>query len=187
MATSFFDTKEIPELNDKDVILLTSGSMGFGQIKDIVVNLLAQINNAYLVVICGSNEKSKEELEKIDNVNLIVKGFVNNMNDYMAASTVVISKPGGLTTTEIAAMNKPLVHMMPIPGVEDYNANFFANNKMSIRANNINEIVDATKKLLSDKMLREELMINQRKLINKYSAKSLVEYVLKYMNDEEVL
>ena len=43
------------------------------------------------------------------------------------------------------------------------------------------------KKLLSDKMLREELMINQRKLINKYSAKSLVEYVLKYMNDEEVL
>ena len=137
MATSFFDTKEIPELNDKDVILLTSGSMGFGQIKDIVVNLLAQINNAYLVVICGSNEKSKEELEKIDNVNLIVKGF--------------------------------------------------ANNKMSIRANNINEIVDATKKLLSDKMLREELMINQRKLINKYSAKSLVEYVLKYMNDEEVL
>ena len=105
----------------------------------------------------------------------------------MAASTVVISKPGGLTTTEIAAMNKPLVHMMPIPGVEDYNANFFANNKMSIRANNINEIVDATKKLLSDKMLREELMINQRKLINKYSAKSLVEYVLKYMNDEEVL
>lgn len=137
MATSFFDTKEIPELKDKDVILLTSGSMGFGQIKDIVVNLLAQINNAYLVVICGSNEKSKEELEKIDNVNLIVKGF--------------------------------------------------ANNKMSIRANNINEIVDATKKLLSDKMLREELMINQRKLINKYSAKSLVEYVLKYMNDEEVL
>lgn len=137
MATSFFDTKEIPELNDKDVILLTSGSMGFGQIKDIVVNLLAQINNAYLVVICGSNEKSKEELEKIDNVNLIVKGFVNN--------------------------------------------------KMSIRADNINEIVDATKKLLSDKMLREELMINQRKLINKYSAKSLVEYVLKYMNDEEVL
>ena len=137
MATSFFDTKEIPELKDKDVILLTSGSMGFGQIKDIVVNLLAQINNAYLVVICGSNEKLKEELEKIDNVNLIVKGF--------------------------------------------------ANNKMSIRANNINEIVDATKKLLSDKMLREELMINQRKLINKYSAKSLVEYVLKYMNDEEVL
>ena len=66
-------------------------------------------------------------------------------------------------------------------------ANFFANNKMSIRANNINEIVDATKKLLSDKMLREELMINQRKLINKYSAKSLIEYVLKYMNDEEVL
>ena len=187
VASSFFDTSEIPALHDKDVILLTSGSMGFGQIKDIVVNILAQINYAYLVVICGSNEKLKEELEKIDNVNLIVKGFVDNMNDYIAASTIVISKPGGLTTTEIAAMNKPLVHMMPIPGVEDYNANFFANNKMSIRANNINEIVYATKKLLNDKTLREDLMNNQKRLINKCSAKSLVLYVLNNMNEEEML
>lgn len=183
VASSFLKTSSIDELNDKDVILLTSGSMGFGQIKEVVLNLLANINNAYLVVICGSNEKLKEELDKIDNSNLIVKGFVSNMNDYIAASTVVISKPGGLTTTEIAHINKPLVHMMPIPGVEDYNASFFADNRMSIRANNITEVVEATKMLLKDLDLQEELKENQRKLINKYSAKSLVEYVLKYMDE----
>ncbi len=187
VASSFFVTEKIPELVGKDVILLTSGSMGFGQIKDIVLNILAQINNVYLVVICGSNDKLKQELELIDNPNLIVKGFVNNMNDYIAASTIVISKPGGLTTTEIAAMNKPLIHMMPIPGVEDYNANFFANNKMSLRANNVNEVVSETKRLLADRDLQNELIANQKKLINKYSAKSLVEYVIKYMEDGEAL
>ena len=183
IASSFFNTKEIPELKDKDVILLTSGSMGFGQIKEIVVNILAQIPNAYLVVICGSNEKLKNDLDAIINPNLIVKGFVNNMNDYMAASKVVISKPGGLTTTEIAALRKPLVHMMPIPGVEDYNANFFANNKMSIRAGNIESIVRATKELLNDATKRQEMVENQERLINKYSAKSLVEYVINNMKE----
>lgn len=181
VASSFFDTKELPELKDKQVILLTSGSMGFGHIKNIVLNLLASINNAYLVVICGSNENLKKDLEKINNKYLIVKGFVNNMNDYLAASTVVISKPGGLTTTEIAAMNKPLIHMMPIPGVEDYNANFFARNNMSLKAKNIEEIVNATKSLLYDNNLRNKIIDNQKRLINKYSAKSLVEYVIKYM------
>ena len=80
-------------------------------------------------------------------------------------------------------MNKPLVHMMPIPGVEDYNANFFERNSMSIRANNIDNIVNATKRLLEDSKLRNDMISNQKKLINKYSAKSLVEYVIKYMND----
>ena len=183
VASSFFNTKEMPEFKNKKVVLLTSGSMGFGHVKDIVLNLLANIPNAYVVVICGTNETLKNDLEKIDNKHLIVKGFVNNMNDYMASSTVIISKPGGLTTTEIAAMNKPLVHMMPIPGVEDYNANFFERNNMSIRANNIDNIVNATKRLLEDSKLRNDMISNQKKLINKYSAKSLVEYVIKYMND----
>lgn len=187
VATSFFNTKKIPELDGKKIVLLTSGSMGFGQMKNIVLELLKKINDAYLVVVCGTNEVLKKDLESIDNSHLIVKGFINNINDYMAASTVIVSKPGGLTTTEIAAMHKPLVHMMPIPGVEDYNADFFAKNNMSLRANNVLEVVDAVKRLLEDEELQNTLIDNQKKLINRYSAKSLVEYVLKYMEDGEVL
>ncbi len=180
VASDFFNVKEIPELKNKKVILLTSGSMGFGQITNIVKGILKEISDAYLVVICGSNEKLRKELEEIDNPHLLVKGFINNMNDYIAMSKIVISKPGGLTTTEIAAMNKPLIHMMPIPGVEDYNANFFANNRMSLRANSLNEVIECTKKLLKDETLQNELMTNQKKLINKYSAKSMIEYILKH-------
>lgn len=183
VSSDFFNTKEILELKDKKVILLTSGSMGFGQITNIVKGILNEINDAYLVVICGSNEKLKRELEEINDSHLLVKGFINNMNDYIAASKIVISKPGGLTTTEITAMNKPLIHMMPIPGVEDYNANFFASNKMSLRANNLNEVIESAKKLLNDEELQNELIANQKRLINKYSAKSMVEYILKHYED----
>lgn len=51
---------------------------------------------------------------------------------------------------------------------------------MSLRANSLNEVIECTKKLLKDETLQNELMTNQKKLINKYSAKSMIEYILKH-------
>ena len=60
-------------------------------------------------------------------------------------SKVIITKPGGLTSTEVAVIHKPLIHMMPIPGVENYNADFFYENKMSLKANKEEEVVNSLK------------------------------------------
>lgn len=165
---------------DKDMVLVTSGSMGFGEIKDVIKSLLQEID-CYIYVVCGSNIKLKNELEEIKNPNLQVLGFVDNMPDLIRASKLVVAKPGGLTTTEIAALRKPLVHMMPIPGVENYNATFFASNKMSLKANNINEVVESVRKILASTELQEEIINNQKKYINKNSGKDLVVFVKKNM------
>lgn len=178
VASSFFEVEGDVQLpNDKDIILLTSGSMGFGEMEECVKKILEKID-AYLVVVCGSNEALKEKLEKIDNKNLIVKGFINNMNEYMNKASVIIAKPGGLTSTEITMMRKPFVLMMPIPGVENYNASFFESNGMGMRAKNPDEVVSVTQKILDDKTIQEEMINNQKKYINKNSAKDLVDYVL---------
>lgn len=163
--------------SDKDIILLTSGSMGFGEMENCVLKILNDID-AYLVAVCGSNIELKNKLDSIDNDNLIVKGFINNMNEYMYKANVIIAKPGGLTSTEIAMMRKPFVLMMPIPGVENYNASFFENNKMAVRAKTLDEVVSLTKKILLDKTLQEEMINNQAKYINRNSAKDLVDYVI---------
>ena len=178
VASSFLEVKcNILLPNDKDIILLTSGSMGFGEMEECVKKILESID-AYLVVVCGSNEALKEKLEKIDNKNLIVKGFINNMNEYMNKASVIIAKPGGLTSTEITMMRKPFVLMMPIPGVENYNASFFESNGMGMRAKNPDEVVSVTQKILDDKTIQEEMINNQKKYINRNSAKDLVDYVL---------
>lgn len=178
VASSFLEIQDNILLpNDKDIILLTSGSMGFGEMEECVKKILDSID-AYLVVVCGSNESLKEKLEKIDNKNLIVKGFINNMNEYMNKASVIIAKPGGLTSTEITMMRKPFVLMMPIPGVENYNALFFENNGMGMRAENPDEVVSVTQKILDDKTIQEEMINNQKKYINRNSAKDLVDYVL---------
>lgn len=173
VASHFKDVKVTTE----KMLLLTSGSMGFGKVKEIVDRILQEVKDYKLVVICGNNKNLEEELLKIDNPNLEVKGFVNNINEYIAKSEIVITKPGGLTTTEVATIRKPLIHMMPIPGVENYNANFFATNKMSLQALTIDEIITDIKTLISDKALEEELVNNQKKIINASSAADLIKYI----------
>lgn len=179
VASSFFENYEkINVPDDKKKVLLTSGSMGFGEVKECVNKILEEID-CYLIVVCGANKELKEDLDKINNSNLYVLGFINNMNSYIKNSDIIIAKPGGLTSTEITMMRKPFILMMPIPGVENYNASFFESNNMALRANNVNEVVSCTKNLLLDSKLCQVLIDNQKKYINKDSAKDLVDYVIK--------
>lgn len=164
-------------IKTKNTVLITLGSMGFGSIKDVIEGL-TNIEDTSIIVVCGNNKNLKKELSKIKKDNLIVLGFVSNMNDLIYSSTIVLSKPGGLSTTEVGAINKPLIHIFPIPGIETYNANFFEKNKMSLIAKNKSDIINLTKMLLENKDLQEEMILNQKKIINKDSAKDLVDFII---------
>ena len=153
--------------------------MGFGKIKEIVEPILKNVPEVYVVTICGNNDKLYSILNNINNPNIIVKGYVNNINEYIQASKIILTKPGGLTSTEVAVIRKPMIHLMPIPGVESYNAEFFCKNGLSLISNNIEEVVKNTMKLLKDKNMQETITKNQSKIINRDSAKDLVNFVLK--------
>ena len=170
---------------DANTVMIVSGSMGFGDVKKLVVELLDNISNTYFLVICGRNKKLKDELDKINNKYLIVKGYTTNMNEYMKESCLVVTKPGGLTTSEVVTMRKPLVHMMPIPGVENYNANFFLKEKMSLSGNTINEVVKCVKILLDDELLQNDMINNQKRVINDSSASDLVKFVLDHYGKDK--
>ncbi len=180
VSSSFSKIKnDIYMLADKETILITSGSMGFGKMKDITKSILEKIPNVYVIALCGNNKELYSELKKIDNSKLIVKGYVNNINEYISASTIVLTKPGGLTSTEVGVIRKPMIHIMPIPGVENYNAKFFEKNGLSLVSNSIEEVIANTAKLLENKDMQNMMVENQSKFINKNSAKDLVDFVCK--------
>ncbi len=168
---------DLPE--DKKIIMLISGSMGFGNMLKLVKELLNNIKDVYFLVICGNNKDLEVDLKLLNNPNLIVIGYTKEINYFMKKSTIIITKPGGLTTSEVATLNKPLIHMMPIPGVENYNADFFAENQMSLKASNIEEVIKCTQKLLTELSLQKTLVENQKRIINKNSASDLVDFVQK--------
>ena len=179
VSSSFSKVKNNLNLpTNKDIVLITSGSMGFGKMKDIVKSLLDNIPNIYVVAICGNNQTLYSALKELNNKNLLVKGFIDNINEYIAASAIVLTKPGGLTSTEVATLRKPMIHIMPIPGVENYNARFFEKNGLSLVSNSIEEVLTNTNKLLKDKNLQKSMIENQAKIINKNSANDLVNFVL---------
>ena len=167
---------------DKEIVLITSGSMGFGKMKLIVKTLLEYIPYVYVIAICGNNKELYSELKKITNPNLIVRGYVDNINEYIGASSIVLTKPGGLTSTEVGIIRKPMIHLMPIPGVENYNAEFFEKNGLSLVSNNMEEVKVNTIKLLGDKNRQKIMVENQAKIINQNAAKDLVNFVLNNFN-----
>ena len=167
------------DINKRYVLLLT-GSMGFGNVEEIVDELKNNIKDINLIVACGTNKELYEKLNKKDNV--IALEFTENIDLYMKSSDIILSKPGGLTTTEIAVLGKPFIHTMPIPGCENYNANFFESHKMSLKCMNIPEIVESTKLLLENKDLCMELVENQRKYMNRNSCRDLVNLIKKEIN-----
>ncbi len=171
-------------LNEKYVLVLT-GSMGFGNMDIMVGDLVKGIKDCNFIISCGRNNKMLEQL-KIkykDNKRVQELPFTRNLNFYIKAADVVLTKPGGLTTTEIATIGKPFIHTMPIPGCENYNANFFQSRKMSIKCGIIEEVVENTEKLLKDEKLQKEMVENQRKYINRNASYDIADLVIKEMGD----
>lgn len=173
--------KELGLDKDKEYVLILNGSMGFGNVGDVLARLLAEIKDVNFIISCGNNEKLLNKLNERyhDNDRVINLPYINNLEKYMASSEVILTKPGGLTTSEIATMRKPLIHIMPIPGCENYNAAFFENRKMSIKCENIEEVILNTKKVLLDKNLQKEMIQNQEKYINSNASREITQIVIK--------
>ena len=75
-------------------------------------------------------------------------------------------------------MRKPLIHTMPIPGCENYNAEYFAKKKMSLKSENVEEICQNIKKVWQDHNLREEMIENQKQQIDPHASEKIVQFVL---------
>lgn len=174
--------KSIGLSSDDKVILIMLGSMGFGNVDEILEDIISQ-NDCKVIVVCGNNKELYERLVNMKNDDMIVYGFVNNINDLIYSSDIVMSKPGGLSSTEIVSIGKPLIHMFAIPGIETYNTNYFEKCGMSLKCDDKRDIIDGVHELLNNKKLRDMMVKCQNKYINKYSARDLVNLIIGMNND----
>lgn len=173
---------------EKRYILVATGSMGFGKNEEMVRGLLEHKKlEDILIVACGNNEKMKQELSEkfAKRKDLLLLSYTNELIAYMQIADVILTKPGGLTTTEVAAMRKPLVHTMPIPGCENFNAEYFAKKGMSLKCENAEEVWKNTIRLLEDKELQKQMVENQKKIINPQASEKIVDFVQKEIKEFE--
>jgi len=124
--------------DDRPVVLLLAGGFGVGPIEQLFAAALQVERPVHLAVVCGKNETLKKSIERINvpaRHKATVLGFTREMDELMAAADVVVSKPGGLTTSEILARGAAMIIVNPIPGQESRNSDYLLEHGAAIKAN----------------------------------------------------
>ena len=165
---------------DKKIILLMSGGVGCESIKPLLRRFKKNYNDDHFYcVLVGNNKNLKEKIEKnfpSDKVKAV--GFTDKVRLYLKCSDVVISKSGGLSSTEVAVANIPLVHFKPIPGCETYNAKFFSEKGLSKLAKNGADAIRLADELLANENERKAMVNAQREEINAFSADDVARRII---------
>ena len=127
-------------VGDRPIVLQLSGGFGVGPIERIFRGILAIDVPLEVVVVAGRNEDVKRQLEHVTPparhcVKII--GFTDQIDELMSVADIVVSKPGGLTTSEVLASGAAMAVVNPIPGQESRNSDFLLENGAAVKINNI--------------------------------------------------
>lgn len=168
---------------DKKIILLMTGSMGFGRINLVIDDIIEKYRNStHIVVLCGSNSRLKARLEKRYKFNLEALSYKNNVEEYMDACDVLLTKPGGISITEAAVKNVPMIMNRPIPGWEEINAEYFEKHNMAYYPKRRKDLIKYLDIIFNDKAKVNKMKIAQSKYINKNATEDLFKFLMKQYN-----
>ncbi len=135
----------------RTVGLVLAGGFGLASVEKTRGVLAETAADVQFVTITGRNEKLHRRVSKVALAHpgkIVPLGFVNNIHEYMAASDFVVTKSGGLTSSECLAMGLPMVVYNPIPGQEERNADYLLENGAAVRANSPAHLVFKVRRLL---------------------------------------
>ncbi len=153
--------------SDRPVVLQLAGGFGLGPVESLLLGLFSVPRPLEIVVVAGRNEELKARLDHVEapqRHRVKILGFTEQIDELMAAADVVLSKPGGLTTSEVLARGAVLAIVNPIPGQEYRNADFLLENAAAIKINNIATLSHKITKLLDDPARLAQMKINSRRL-----------------------
>lgn len=166
----------LPE--EGQIVLVMTGSMGFGDAAGQVLALYRMLDRqTRIVVMGGNNEKLKQTLRAEFAHTVTVLDYTHEVPLYMAASDVLVTKPGGLSATESAVCEIPTVLTTPIPGWEEENVAFFTSHGLARFASTPEEIGRQVRLLMEDWDARNAMAEHQRQEINKQAASEIIDVV----------
>lgn len=173
-------------INDKKIVLFFGGGkMGLGKSRtiEILKTLAENFKDLQIIAISGKNKEMNEHFYEIvkqfsreDSIKVLE--YTNKVPELMSISDVVITKPGGLTTTESLASGLPIIIINPIPGQEEENAEFLENKNVAIWIRKKDNVEEKLKEIFSNSEKMQEMKINARLLAKKNSTENICKIIL---------
>ncbi|KVV21287.1 galactosyldiacylglycerol synthase [Burkholderia ubonensis] len=121
----------------RPTFLMMSGGAGLGGLDVLATRLLEMDADFQLIALAGKNQAMLASLQALAAQHpgrLFPQGFTQQVERLMACADLVITKPGGLTTSECLAMQLPMIVNSPIPGQEERNADFLLEQGVALKA-----------------------------------------------------
>lgn len=167
-------------LENRFTVLLMMGSMGYGQdILSTIRNLDRMNEDFQLITVCGNNKKLKARIDAlIKHKNIYNYGYTQEVSTMMDAADCIITKPGGLSTSEALAKGLPIIMLDPIPGHEDRNKEFMLNNGVAMCISPTFPVTEAIFQLLHYDFKIKELKDNMKNIAKPDAAEKLGEFML---------
>lgn len=145
---------------DRRIVLLMGGGLGIGPLETMMQALGRVTVPVCAVAIVGRGARSEQRvLDYAHRVGYPVRvvRFVDNVHDYMHASDVLITKPGGLTSAEALAARLPMVLFKPLPGQEERNTRYLSERGAALRVKSSHDLTRAVQLVLGSPEKRAQM------------------------------
>lgn len=147
---------------DLKVVLILCGGfgMGMGNIARLLRGFVGIDFPLQLFVVAGKNEELKAKLTQIAKqlkIKTKIFGFVENMEELMDVSDIVVTKPGGTSIGEALTKGLPIIMTNPVPGQEKWNVDILLNEGVAIQPKNLTEIPSLIIKLFKEETTLQEM------------------------------
>jgi processive 1,2-diacylglycerol beta-glucosyltransferase len=137
---------------DEPLVALFGGGLNVQRVRSIAEGMLASDMYGTLAIVAGRNESLIDALDGLadaPSMRLRVLGFIDYVDDLVAASDLVISKAGGLIVSEVLARGTPMLLIDPIPGQEEWNADYVVSAGAGVQLRMAESVPNTVRQLLA--------------------------------------
>ncbi len=163
---------------ERPLILLVGGGDGMGPLAEVVTAVAQRCPQAQLVALAGHNQALQTQLAALQIIPpLITPGFAPNIEVWMRAADVLVTKAGPNTLAEAFLMGVPLVLYTALPGQETGNVAYMQTHGAGIWAPSPERAAVATQQLLANPQQRAQLIAHARALAAPDAAARIAQQV----------
>jgi processive 1,2-diacylglycerol beta-glucosyltransferase len=170
----------------KKLILIMASDSGVSSYIEEMLNSLTFISDCRLVVVCGHNEKLKHRLEQqfAAYVDITILGFVNNIHEWMAKASCIVTKAGGLTLTEAIVLRLPIFIYKPYGGQEKENAVYLASRGIASISNHMEDFFIKINHFINSPVLKDVIRERMKGMQRSHAAAHIVSDMMLSLNNQ---
>ncbi len=166
---------------DRHTILILGGMFGSRNLRDILYWLRECQGSLELILVAGRHYPISESIKELlveHDVKYQFFGYIDFMNELMAISDLAITKAGALTTSECLASGLPLVIFKPYPGQEVRNCDYFLEQGVAVRVDQLSGLCHKVDDILNDPERLQQMRIRAKEVARPYSSEMIARILL---------